>query len=208
MLFHKDQVFALGLFEFVEFYNGFVEVFTADFVAFIILKIVDCLSPQFLNIEFRDFCSPEFDTVPPLSSHFPRPFYPLNPLFTVPEIREFPNFPHFWGQEVMFRSCTNCCLISNDLRHHQSADKSAHKSADGFSRKVDFVSYWFVRSYDFENGLPGTGFEPARSNLHQPLKLARLPIPPPGRAKQKLYPYFLKLQLKIRALPVNALVYC
>ena len=29
-------------------------------------------------------------------------------------------------------------------------------------------------------GLPGTGVEPARAEAHQPLKLARLPIPPPG----------------------------
>jgi hypothetical protein len=28
--------------------------------------------------------------------------------------------------------------------------------------------------------MPRTGFEPAQDYSHQPLKLARLPIPPPG----------------------------
>ena len=35
--------------------------------------------------------------------------------------------------------------------------------------------------------MPRTGFEPARDYSHQPLKLARLPIPPPGRFQFTIY---------------------
>ena len=47
--------------------------------------------------------------------------------------------------------------------------------------------------------MPRTGFEPAQAEAHQPLKLARLPIPPPGRLRFTIYDLLFSIGPRLRA---------